>query len=162
MAAEGRSAGFRRRNAMGKDTSGQKDSGQVSPAEKPIIAVFNASSDTVDMLRTALEAQGMHTVSGHIGELKKGELDFIEFIEHHRPAVIVYDISPPYETNWTFLRLLRSAKPAQNCRFVLTTTNKPILDELVGQTEAIEIIGKPYDLDRVIDAVRSALSQARS
>jgi DNA-binding NarL/FixJ family response regulator len=129
-------------------------------AAKPIIAVFNASSDTVEMLRTALEGQGFHTVSGHIADLKKGELDFVSFIENHRPAVIVYDISPPYDTNWTFLKLVRSSRPAQRCRFVLTTTNKPALDELVGANEALEIIGKPYDLDRVVEAVRSALGTA--
>jgi DNA-binding NarL/FixJ family response regulator len=132
-----------------------------APPGKPIIAVFNSSHDTVDMLRTVLEQQGYHTVSGHIADLKKGELDFVEFIEDHRPAVIVYDISPPYDTNWTFLRLVRSSKPAQSVRFVLTTTNKPVLDDLVGPTEAIEIIGKPYDLDRVVGAVRDALNGHR-
>ena len=108
--------------------------------------MFNSSSDTVELLRTALEADGLHTVPGHIADLKKGELDFVSFIEHHRPAVIVYDISPPYDTNWTFLKLVRSSQPAQASRFVLTTTNKPALDKLVGETEAIEIIGKPYYL----------------
>lgn len=127
--------------------------------DKPIIAVFNSSEDTVEMLRTALEGDGLHTVSGHIGELKKGELDFVAFIEHHRPAVIVYDISLPYDTNWNFLKLVRSSQPAQGCRFILTTTNKPALDKLVGENEALEIIGKPYDLERVITAVRGALGE---
>lgn len=128
-------------------------------APKPIIAVFNSSSDTVDLLRTALEANGFQTVTGHIPEVKSGQLDFIAFIQDHAPAVIVYDISPPYEANWTFLRLVRSTEPVTSRPFIITTTNKPALDELVGDTHAIEIIGKPYDLQQVVDAVRAALAQ---
>ena len=126
---------------------------------KPTIAVFNSSEDTVDLLRTALEAEGFQTVAGHIPDVKKGEIDLVDFINHHRPAVIVYDISPPYDANWRFLRLVRSSEPLQRREFVLTTTNKPALEQLVGDTEALEIIGKPYDLRRVIDAVRAALAR---
>ncbi len=143
---------------MGPASGGQDD--PVSAVgRKPTIAVFNSSEDTVELLRTALEAEGFQTVVGHIPDVKKGELDLVDFINHHTPAVVVYDISPPYDANWRFLRLVRSSEPLQRREFVLTTTNKPALDRLVGDTEALEIIGKPYDLRRVIDAVRAALAR---
>ena len=39
---------------------------------------------------------------------------------------------------------------------VLTTKNKRALDSLVGPTEVIEIVGKPFDLGEVFAAVRRA------
>ena len=131
----------------------------MTSEERPVIAIFNSSDDTVELLRTALEHEGFQTVVGHITELKKGELDLLGFIEHHGPSIIVYDISPPYEPNWAFLRLVRSSQAARGRRFVITTTNKSALDGLVGTTEAFEIIGKPYDLGRVLGAVRAAVGE---
>ena len=130
----------------------------MTSADRPVIAIFNSSNDTVELLRTVMEQEGFQTVVGHITDLKKGELDLLSFLEHHAPRVIVYDISPPYEPNWTFLRLVRSSQGARGRQFVITTTNKPALEKLVGPTEAIEIIGKPYDLRRVVDAVRLAVN----
>ena len=131
----------------------------MTSADRPVIAVFNSSNDTVELLRTALEQEGFQTVVGHIPDLKKGELDLVGFIEHHAPRVIVYDISPPYEPNWTFLRLVRNSKAASGRHFVITTTNKPALDSLVGPNEALEIIGKPYDLGQVVASVRAAVNE---
>ena len=134
--------------------------GRGSAGSKPTIAVFNSSDDTVELLRTALEAEGFQTVAGHIPDVKKGDLDLIDFVNHHTPAVILYDISPPYDANWRFLRLVRSSESLKKHQFVLTTTNKPALEQLVGETEALEIIGKPYDLRQVVDAVRTALARS--
>jgi CheY-like chemotaxis protein len=133
--------------------------GRGGTGSKPTIAVFNSSDDTVELLRTALEAEGFQTVAGHIPDVKKGDLDLIDFVNHHTPAVILYDISPPYDANWRFLRLVRSSESLKKHQFVLTTTNKPALEQLVGETEALEIIGKPYDLRQVVEAVRTALAR---
>jgi DNA-binding NtrC family response regulator len=44
-------------------------------------------------------------------------------------------------------------------RWVLTTTNKGALDELVGSTPALEIIGKPFDLDQMLETVKRAFAE---
>src|SRR2546423_11939849 len=107
---------------MGRGSAGPGDlPGATEHGRKPTIAVFNSSQDTVELLRTALEAEGFQTVVGHIPDVKKGELDLVDFIKHHMPAVIVYDISPPYDANWRFLRLLPSAEPPPPPAVALTT-----------------------------------------
>ena len=123
-----------------------------------VVAIFNSSDDTVEVLRYALESAGFETVAGHVPDIRRGRLDFIAFIEQHEPAALVYDISLPYEENWTFLKLIRDTAVMQTRPLVLTTTNKNALEQLVGPTDTIEIVGKPYEIDAVIEAVRKALS----
>ena len=77
---------------MDRADAGQGDLPSAAGGSKPTIAVFDSSEDTVELLRTALEAEGFQTVVGHIPDVKKGELDLIDFMNHHTPAVIVYDI----------------------------------------------------------------------
>ena len=89
---------------MATDIPGPDDPAPAgsSPGDKPIIAVFNSSGDTVDMLRTVLEAQGFHTVPGHITDYIRrvtslsgvkawvedalAEKDFLDFEEPYRTA----------------------------------------------------------------------------
>jgi DNA-binding NarL/FixJ family response regulator len=124
-----------------------------------VIAVVNSSEDTVEMLRSCLQQHGFSSVvTGHIHDFKAGEADFKQFVADHDPAVFIYDVSIPYDKNWTFLRLLLDTESMRGRKIVLTTTNKRRLEELVGPTDAFEIVGKPYDLDKIVEAVEMALA----
>jgi CheY-like chemotaxis protein len=128
------------------------------PKHEEVIAVINSNEDTVEMLRSCLQQHGFSAVvTGHIVDFKTGQADFPGFVHHHDPRVIVYDISLPYDKNWTFLRLLLDTDAMRGRKVVVTTTNKARLEELVGPTDAFEIVGKPYDLDQIVAAVKVAL-----
>ena len=121
------------------------------------VAIFNSSEDTVELLRFTFEEAGFQTVAGHVPDVKRGQTDFVGFLEQHDPVAVVIDISMPYADNWTFVRLLRDVDSMQRRAVVLTTTNKRALDEMVGPTDTIEIVGKPYEPQVVLDAVRKAI-----
>jgi CheY-like chemotaxis protein len=133
------------------------------PERPSTVAVFNASEDTVEMLKILLTERGLRAVSGMTDTVKSGVLDFIGFMEFHRPDAIIWDIAPPYDRNWNFFKLLRTAEVLRDCHIVLTTTNKQHLDSLVGRDSgAIEIVGKPYDMQSIADAVARGLEARRS
>jgi DNA-binding NtrC family response regulator len=126
----------------------------------PTVAVINSNDDTVEMIRRTLQNEGFSAVvTGHIVDIKRGSTDIVALIETHDPRVFVWDVTLPYEENWRFVHMLMGHVLMQGRRFVLTTTNKRALESLVGQTETIEIIGKPYDLEQIVAAVRQALGQ---
>jgi CheY-like chemotaxis protein len=126
------------------------------------VAIFDTSDDVIDLLRIVLEQAGFAVVASHIDSIKMGEIDLLTFIQQHDPKVVVYDLAPPYDRNWTFLEHLRSRPPLEGRQFVLMTTNVARAREVVGTAEYVyEIVGKPFDLDQIVQAVKEA-SRARS
>ena len=71
--------------------------------------------------------------------------------------MVVFDVSLPYEENWERFREFQSLAGERHIPVVLTTTNRDALNQFIGPAEALEIIGKPYDLDQVLVAVRRVL-----
>jgi DNA-binding NtrC family response regulator len=127
-----------------------------------VIAIVNSSEDTVEMLRLWLQQAGFTSiVTGHVQDFKSGDVDFVEFVRQHNPDIVIYDVSIPYEKNWRFLHTLMGTEVMRGRHVVVTTTNKARLQELVGSeaSVAIEIVGKPYDLQQIADAVNAALGR---
>jgi len=124
----------------------------------PVVVLINANDDTVEMVKRMLDVKGICCLTScHFADVKKGIINFSDFLAKHNPAVVIFDISPPYRENWRFFETMRDSLEMKSRGIVLTTTNKKRLDEIVGNnSDAIEIVGKPYDLDLIVRAVKEA------
>jgi hypothetical protein len=74
---------------------------------------------------------------------------------------VLYDVAIPYEDNWYFFQqhVLSLGLLPPSC-FVLTTTNRTVLDILVGPTPAFEVVGRPADLGVILEMVQQALEHS--
>jgi DNA-binding response OmpR family regulator len=132
-----------------------------TPSEPATVAVFNASEDTVDCLTMFFERAGFRAVGRTWPAREPLTVEAGHaFLSRHQPDVVVFDVSLPYEANWERFLDFKRAVDGRAVPIVLTTTNKRALSRLIGSTEAIEILGKPYDLDQLAAAVRRALATA--
>ena len=119
-----------------------------------VVAIFNTSEDTTDLLRIVFENAGFVVVTAFTNHLRDGKVDLEAFMRQHQPRVIVWDIAVPYEQNWRLYEHMRSAPACRGVSFVVTTTNVRYVQKLAGDEVVHEIIGKPYDLNQIVEAVK--------
>ena len=120
------------------------------------VAVMNSSQEVTTMLTAVIESAGFETCDIFTYKFKYGKVSFEDFIKKNKPDIILYDIAVPYEENYKLFLSLSQNMASSNIPIVLTTTNKQALEKLVGDTGAHEIIGKPFDLDELINLITKA------
>ena len=129
----------------------------------PVVLVLNTNIDTVEMLRAALSAEGFVVTSAYVDEIARGEADLEPMVRMHPPAAVVFDVAIPYDRTWAFKEQLQGRPALKDVPFVVTTTNVRRLREIVTAAgdDVIEIVGKPYDLDQILQAVKRAAGTAQ-
>lgn len=126
------------------------------------LVALNTSTDTTEMLKVWFEMHGMIVHTGLVSEFRVHTANIDEFLERAKPDVVIFDVSIPYETNWRFLQHLRDG-PLQRVPIIVTTTNERILRAVVGADVPLtihELIGKPYDMGRLLELVANHLQAA--
>ena len=127
----------------------------------PVVAIFNTSPDTIEMLRIVLNNEGFVVVGAYTYELRDGRIDIESLIRQHQPEVVVYDVAPPYEKNWLEFEHMCAMPALKGVRFVVTTTNVKHVRTIAGEgPELFEIVGKPYDLGKIVKQVKKLTGHA--
>jgi DNA-binding NtrC family response regulator len=124
--------------------------------EARTVAVVNSSDSVRDLIAATLEDDGYRTVMGHVDDFIRARASVAEYLRENDPIVLVWDVAPPYETNWLYLQGVMGSAEAAGRAFVVTTTNRRALADTIGENSAIELIGKPFDLEEISRAVKRA------
>jgi CheY-like chemotaxis protein len=129
-------------------------------ASRPVVGIINTSEEMADVLHELLEEEGFIAPVAYVIDFKRGRADIEEFFATHQPQAVIWDIALPYVENWHYFReRILSAGFLPPERFIITTLNKSVLDILVGPTPTVELIGRPADLDTIVETVKQTLSR---
>jgi len=120
-----------------------------------VVAILDSDPDTTELLKSYLEIEGIVAATASLIDFRLGKTSVIEFLQRTAPDVILYDLGIPYEANYLYLQKAREDPAFPRCGIVVTTTNANAVRRLLG-IEALEILGKPYDLAVLATAVRAA------
>jgi DNA-binding response OmpR family regulator len=122
------------------------------------VGILNSTEDVIEILQELMAGEGYAARAAYIPDFKRGRDDLAAWLGDLAPTAILYDIPPPYEENWAFYRQMRALPEARLHHFIVTTTNKSVLDKLAGPSDAIEFVGRPFDLSEIAARVKAALA----
>jgi CheY-like chemotaxis protein len=126
------------------------------------LLLLNSQPDTITLLSDWFGALGaaVHHLRSldlchHLDESK-------QLLNTIRPDVILFDLSIPYAQNWQCFKYLSETGLFGSAPVILTTTNRRAVDEIVGPTDAFEVLGTPHDLWHLQELVEWRVTTKRA
>jgi CheY-like chemotaxis protein len=117
----------------------------------PVIAVVNDDTDFLEMMQELLSQEGYQTV------MHREESTAHELIRSEQPNLVILDIrlATP-EAGWKIMELMRLDPQTTQIPMIACSADSRALREKAAwlQEHRIEILGKPFDLDDLLELVQ--------
>jgi FixJ family two-component response regulator len=114
------------------------------------------------VLRDQLAEAGFITSGQLIQELQSGQRNYLDVLIQYEPDVIIYDLGEPYQEQWNFFELLSSSELSTPLVFVLTSTDKVHLEQVVGKNGSLQFADEPGDLASLVAELRRVVITAEN
>ncbi|HKT29596.1 response regulator [Dyella sp.] len=127
---------------------------QPVPGRNPVVLVVDDDEDACELVRNALERDGINVVSASSGE------QALALTRSLRPAVMVLDILLGDMTGWDVLAAIRADPDHAELPVILCTVTDP--DQRTGVLGVVEHLTKPFDREHLSHLVQRFVGNASS
>jgi DNA-binding response OmpR family regulator len=118
------------------------------------ILVVDDEPDLVETVRFPLEMEGFHVLVSYNGE------DALNQARKENPDLILLDLMLPKLDGYKVCRLLKFDERYKHIPILMLTAKTQEKDKILGkETGANEYITKPFDIDELMEKVKSYLNK---
>ena len=116
------------------------------------ILIVDDEADIIEILKFVLEAQGYECITATDGE------EGLRLARESNPDLIILDVMMPKINGYKISRLLKYDSKYKDIPILMVTARSQEEDKLIGEeTGANEYITKPFQVDFVVEKVKSYL-----
>ena len=126
------------------------------------LLLLNNQPDTVTLLSDWFGALGASVHDLRALDLCHHVDESRQLLNTIRPDVVLFDLSIPYEQSWLCFKYLSEIALFGPAPMILTTTNRRAVDQIIGSTDAFEILGTPQDLWHLQELVEWRVTAKRA
>lgn len=119
--------------------------------QETLVGIIKSDEALTDLMKVIIEDAGFQTAIESYLEIEKDFTVYQTFVSQYNPRIVVIDI--PYRNNWQFVDRLIASEESKERGFVLATCDAKWPKKLGVKSQALEVIEKPFDINKLAQAV---------
>lgn len=123
------------------------------------VMILSDNEEMYNVIKSQLEERGMLVSHLRLWDIKHGNQDLFNVIDHYDPSTIIYDLAPPYQGAYSFFELIRGNEALKDRDFVVTTPNLHALQSIGVSGPVWELTG---EIDEVLDMIEESFEDSRT